>query len=612
MGTQGDDVIVGTAGSDQIFGLGGKDIICGRGGNDQISGGDGDDNLFGEAGNDTFIWNPGDDNDRIEGSSEIDTLQMNGANVGETFDLSASADHLRFTRNIANVVLDVTGVERVNVEARGGADVFSVNHLAGTGVQKVTFDLEGFDNSNTPDAQPDSLFVFASAGNDQITVSGAGNKLNIAGTVPAIEILNPEVALDTLSIQTLAGNDQISAQGLAAGIIKLAIEGGPGNDILTGSKDSDALVGGEDNDTFIWTAGLPADLFAGDGGVDTLLVKGTAAADKLFVAAGALEVYLSNQSDGVSIVAAVEQVNVEAGRGADQLTVSMLAASVLQKVTLDLRPTATGTVGDGYADTLVVNGTQGPDNISISGSVGSLTISGLAPTIVVQGSERSRDTLTVNAGAETDVLNAQGLAADVVRLIARGGFSNDTITGSAGDDLFLWSPGDGNDVIEGGLGTDTLQFSGSNIGENISLTANGPRLRFTRDIANIALDLNAVERVNVAVVGGADTIALGDLSATNVRQVGIDLAGSIGGVGDGQPDTIQISTLTASPITTTIGAGTMSITWLPVRISITRVEPANDRFVLQTPTDAAPALISSAAEREVAVADQGGTSVAHR
>ena len=608
MGTQGDDVIVGTAGADQIFGLGGKDTICGRGGNDQITGGDGDDSLFGEAGNDTFIWNPGDDNDRIEGSTETDTLQMNGANVGETFDLSANADHLRFTRNIGNVVLDVAGVERVNVEARGGADLISVSHLAGTGVQKVTFDLEGLDNGNTPDAQPDSLFVFASGGDDQITVAGTGNKINITGTTPAIEILNPEIALDTLSIQTLAGNDQISAQGLAAGLIKLTIEGGPGNDILTGSKDADALVGGEDNDTFIWTVGLPADLIAGDGGIDTLLVKGTPVADSLFLAAAPLEVQVSNVTDGVTIVAAVEQVNVEAGRGADHLTVSTLAGSTLQNITLDLRPTAAGTVGDAYADTIVVNGTQGADNISISGSAGSLSINGLAPTIVVQGAERSRDTLTVNSLAEADVLNAQTLGTDVIRLIVRGGFGNDTITGTAGDDLFLWSPGDGNDVIEGGLGSDTLQFNGSNIGENISLTANGSRLRFTRDIANIVLDANSVERVNVAVFGGADTILLGDLSTTSVRQVGIDLAGSAGGAGDGQPDTIQINTLTASPIATTIGAGTMSITWLPVKISITSVEPTNDRLVLQTPTGAAPAVLSSAVEREVAVAEEGGST----
>ena len=47
------------------------------------------------------------------------------------------------------------------------------------------------------------------------------------------------------------------------------------------------------------------------------------------------------------------------------------------------------------------------------------------------------------------------------------------MTGSIGDDVFTWFPGDGNDMIEGMAGNDTLQFNGSNIGEKIALTANG-------------------------------------------------------------------------------------------------------------------------------------------
>ena len=153
LGTNGDDVIVGTAGADQIFGGLGKDTICGGGGNDQISGGDGDDTLFGQAGSDTFIWNPGDDNDSIEGGTESDTLQFNGANVGETFDLSANGNRLRLTRNIANIVLDAAGVERVNLDAHGESDLISINPLAGTGVQQVTLNLEGLPGSKLPTAE---------------------------------------------------------------------------------------------------------------------------------------------------------------------------------------------------------------------------------------------------------------------------------------------------------------------------------------------------------------------------------------------------------------------------------------------------------------------------
>jgi hypothetical protein len=65
------------------------------------------------------------------------------------------------------------------------------------------------------------------------------------------------------------------------------------------------------------------------------------------------------------------------------------------------------------------------------------------------------------------------------------------------------------------------------------------------------------------------------------------------------PDTIQISSLTSSPITTAIGPGTMTITWYPVRITVTGVEPTNDRLILQTPAGAAPAVISSVLEPEI-------------
>jgi hypothetical protein len=229
---------------------------------------------------------------------------------------------------------------------------------------------------------------------------------------------------------------------------------------------------------------------------------------------------------------------------------------------------------------------------------------------VVQGSESVRDTLTVNGGFEADVLTAEGLAAGVIRLMIRGGLGTDMLTGSPGDDLFIWFPGDSSDVIEGGAGNDTLQFNASNAQENMSLTANGPRLRLTRDIGSVTLDINAVERVTFAAQGGADTVSFGDLNGTGVKQVAISLAGVNNSGGDSQADTIQITALTTTPISTTLGAGTMSLTWSPVRISVTGVEPANDRLILQTPAGAMPAIISSVGESETRMAAESGTRVA--
>src|SRR4029453_18179751 len=77
-----------------------------------------------------------------------------------------------------------------------------------------------------------------------------------------------------------------------------------------------------------------------------------------------------------------------------------------------------------------------------------------------------------------------------------GNGGNDLALLGAGDDTFVWDPGDGSDTIEGQQGTDRMLFNGANIAEKIELSANGNRLRFVRDIAGITMDTHGVERVD--------------------------------------------------------------------------------------------------------------------
>ena len=71
----------------------------------------------------------------------------------------------------------------------------------------------------------------------------------------------------------------------------------------------------------------------------------------------------------------------------------------------------------------------------------------------------------------------------------------------AGDDTFVWNPGDGSDTVEGQSGFDTMLFNGSNVSEQIDISANGQRVRFTRDVANIVMDLNGVEGIDFNALG---------------------------------------------------------------------------------------------------------------
>ena len=69
-----------------------------------------------------------------------------------------------------------------------------------------------------------------------------------------------------------------------------------------------------------------------------------------------------------------------------------------------------------------------------------------------------------------------------------------------------------------------MVFNGANINEKIDISANGGRVRFTRDVANIVMDLNGTEAITFNALGGADTITVHDLSGTDVTEVNLNLA----------------------------------------------------------------------------------------
>jgi hypothetical protein len=61
-----------------------------------------------------------------------------------------------------------------------------------------------------------------------------------------------------------------------------------------------------------------------------------------------------------------------------------------------------------------------------------------------------------------------------------------------------------------------MLFNGSNIAENFAVSANGGRVLFTRNVANIIMDLNDLERIDLNALGGADNLVVNDLSGTDV------------------------------------------------------------------------------------------------
>jgi RTX calcium-binding nonapeptide repeat (4 copies) len=107
-----------------------------------------------------------------------------------------------------------------------------------------------------------------------------------------------------------------------------------------------------------------------------------------------------------------------------------------------------------------------------------------------------------------------------------GGKGNDTADLGDGNDTFRWDPGDGSDVIEGQDGNDTMLFNGAAGSENITMTANGRRLTFFRNVGNVTMDTDGVETVDFNAVGGNDNVTVNDLAGTDVTQTNIGLAGA--------------------------------------------------------------------------------------
>jgi hypothetical protein len=209
-------------GNDTAFGGSGNELFRTGAGNDVVDGNRGTDTALLGSGNDTFIWDPGDGSDVIEGGSGYDTMLFNGAAGAEKFVASANGPRLRFTRDVGNIVMDTDDVERVTLNALGGADTVTVGDLRGTDVRKVDVDLGAQLNASGGDAAVDAVTVKGTPANDHIRVSGSHGDVRVSGLSADVRLKDAEPA-DRLTIDTLAGRDQVNSGGLATGTITFSI-----------------------------------------------------------------------------------------------------------------------------------------------------------------------------------------------------------------------------------------------------------------------------------------------------------------------------------------------------------------------------------------------------
>jgi Ca2+-binding RTX toxin-like protein len=259
-------VVDGGAGDDTIFGGAGNDVLRGGDGNDFVDGNQGADKAFLGAGDDVFRWDAGDGSDTVEGQDGRDAMIFNGSNGGETVDISADGERVRFFRTPGDVTMDLNDVERVDFNALGGADTVTVNDLSGTDLVEVNIDLQA--GAGGGDGAADAVVVNGTAGDDEVVVAGDAGGISVIGLAAEVHITGPEPA-DGLTIKTAAGEDVVDASGLAAGAIRFTADGGDADDQLIGSAGDDTLVGGAGDDVLI--GGLGYDDLNGAPGDDILV-----------------------------------------------------------------------------------------------------------------------------------------------------------------------------------------------------------------------------------------------------------------------------------------------------------------------------------------------------
>ena len=474
---------VGGAQPVTLNGGGGVDTLTGSGLGDIVRGGPGDDVMSGGAGDDAFTWVPGDGSDTIQGGAGTDVLAFVGASGAEAFALTADGAGFDFTRDVGNIVMDLEGIETLELSTLGGNNSVTVNDLTGVAdLTSVVLALGDSDDVVDASAQANpavQLTVFANLGNDTL-IGGAG----------ADELHGEE------------GNDNISGLG---GIDVL--DGGDGNDTINGGPGNETLLGGAGDDTFVWNPGDGSDTLVGGTGTDTMLFNGSALNEVFAVSAqGAGFRFTRDVGSIVMDATQVEELRLNAQAGNDSATVGDLTGVAdLNTITFlmgDGDDTATAAAQANAAITFLVNG--GPGNDTLTGS----------PNADIIGGGEGNDTILGLAGVD----------------LMDGGAGDDTITGGPGneqnqnggdgDDTFIWNPGDGSDGLVGGPGTDTMVFNGAGADEAFATTAQGAGFQFTRNVGNIVMTAVEVEAITLNALSGNDTVTTVPLAGTSQNLIG--------------------------------------------------------------------------------------------
>ncbi|WP_417624700.1 calcium-binding protein [Paremcibacter congregatus] len=438
-----------------ISGFGGYDTITGSEGNDVLNGGTGSDYIYGEGGDDTFLvegpdvaWNKyygGDGFDSLLGGSGDDTIGISILQDIERIDGGAGYNILSTSTRTAGEVLDLRGVEVVNIDVIAGKSYGDT--IYGSSGDDTIIGYEGSDKLYGEGGNDTFIVEGIGQGHDKIdggsgydTILGSsGDDIIVLKELTNIELIDGGNGYNILKATYYNTYNYLDVRNIDLANIH-RLEGGSYYDTINGSEQSDVIDGKEGHDKLY-----------GEGG-DDILIGGTGT-DKFYGGAGSDTVDLSTDSTTDYTTVDLSTLKIVWSSGTTE--------------TLDSIENIVGSVNNdsitGDANDNILNGHAGDDEIW--GGTGNDTLIGGDGQDIFHGGDGidtvdfSNFSQDISVDLELGIISSvTSETVDTVENVI-GGLGNDYLKGDGGSNVLMG--GVGNDNIDGGNGTDTAVFSGN-------------------------------------------------------------------------------------------------------------------------------------------------------
>ncbi|MFN3235370.1 MAG: beta strand repeat-containing protein, partial [Gammaproteobacteria bacterium] len=481
---------------ENVFGSRNADDITGTTGVNIIDGGEGDDTIDGGSGNDTIVGGSG--NDNINGGDGVDTVDYSSSgavnvNLGSG---SASGDGADTLWNIENIIGsandDTLAGDSGDNDIDGGDGTDTIDYSLAAG--PVNVDLENGEASGDGDDDLSNIENIIGSANSDILTGDSNNNV-IAG------------GLGDDTITGGGGTDTADYSASSSAVSVNLADGeatGEGNDVLSGITN---IIGSANNDTFLGDS-KDNDIDGGEG-IDTIDYS---------EASGAVNVNL--------------ETGTSTGDGTDTLS------NIENIVGSDFDDTLEGDGGNNNID-----GGGGTNTVSYSSSSSKVNVNLSSNSATGAGTDTFSNIDNVIGSSQADTLTGSSLANTI-----NGGAGNDTISGGEGNDVLIG--GSGNDSINGGDDIDTIDFSSSSNAVTVNLktkTATGDGTDTLLNIENIVgsdHDDTLAGDSSDNVIDGGDGIDTVDYSSSLIA-VDVDLEAGVA-TGDGTDTLLNIENIIGS------------------------------------------------------------------